>query len=141
MQPISSYVPSAARVKLLVFDKQGMPRPYHSDIVDVAYGRSSGWKLRIEVNEGGHTFSIIFPQPVSFRVQDEREMVDYWLARDLEKVPAGLLYSIAQSRYLDEFAQSPSVTHQPLIHLLITGYDTCVEVLTQTPSILPAGLA
>ena len=65
-------------------------------------------------------------------------MVDYWLALSAEKVvPGGLLYSIAQSRYLSDFVYSPTAAFHSLTHFLVPGCDSCVEVLTPTRPILP----
>jgi hypothetical protein len=79
----------------------------------------------------------MFDDAASFRVQDEGEIVDYWGAREHEKVPVGTIYTIDESLYRSEF-QNGGISGWSgiLTHYLIAGYDACVEVLTKAEPVI-----
>lgn len=83
--------------------------------------------ITLGAREGlGH---ILFEDPVSHRVQDERDMLDYWSARRDEGVGNGCVYQIAQSPYLSELSKGVSSFERELVHYLVLGEDICVEVI------------
>jgi len=103
-------------------------------IVDVRFGHLQDWPLVLTLKNGNVEVILTFTGVVSFRAHEESEIINHWIARANEGVPVGLLYSIADSAYLDEFAESTSaLAAQDFRHYLVAGYDLCVEVLAIAP--------
>lgn len=107
----------------------------HWDIVGVQFGHRTEWQLRLEIGalEGGEK-TVVFTDPVSFRVQDEGEIYTYWLDREREGAPIASVYSIMSSAYLDEISTGVSAQAiGPVTHYLIGGQNICVEVIGRSP--------
>lgn len=105
------------------------------DIVEVGFGASTGWTLSAKLaDRHGGTRWVLFDDPVSFRVQDEREMLDYWGARDAQNAGIGALYTILDSSYLKELGTGLTALtdNGALTHFLLAGENTCLEVITLT---------
>ena len=104
------------------------------EIVDVRMGVSTDWDLHVALEMDGHSANVIFPNVVSYRAHDEREMLEYWGARAHEGVGVGSLYSVSESAYKSEI-QAGGVTGLsfPLTHFLLAGNNICVEVLSTNP--------
>ena len=101
------------------------------DVIDVRFGRGTGGALVAELSNGFDApVRRLFPAPVSFRVQDERELLPYWRRRDEEGVAPGALYQLGDSAYLSEISLGVSgFLEQALTHFLIAGAHTCLEVI------------
>jgi len=103
------------------------------DIVNVSFGHGTNSRLIIE--HQGHDLSIrwvVFDDIVSFRVQDECEMIGYWEIRSAEGLPAAFGYAIGQSCYLLEMRQGVTAImnkERRLRHFLIGGRNNCVEAI------------
>lgn len=108
------------------------------EIVAVEFGHETDWSLRIEMEDGERKIAVAFPTVVSFRAQDESEMLFYWPTRDNEGVAIGTLYAIKHSLYKDEFREGGiASTAAEVTHYLVAGYNLCVEALaTEPPSVL-----
>jgi hypothetical protein len=121
--------PSGFRLINVGLDQFGLKNLW--DVIGVAYGHVTDWRLEIKLEHlSGMTATVIFDQAASFRVQDERDMLGYWAARDREGVAVGDLYQVETSLYLTEFATSISGYTEDLAHYLVCGRDACVEVLS-----------
>lgn len=121
--------PSGFRLIDVGLDHLGLKNLW--DVIGVSYGHVTDWRLEIELEHlSGMTAHLIFAQAASFRVQDERDMLGYWAARDREGVAVGDLYQVETSLYLTEFATSISGYTEDLVHYLVCGRDVCVEVLS-----------
>jgi hypothetical protein len=106
----------------------------HWDIVGVEFGHRAEWQLRLEVAVLNGTETVIFTDPVSFRVQDEGEIYSYWVDRNEEGAPIASVYSITSSAYLDEIRGGVSAQAVgPVSHYLIGGQNICVEVIGRSP--------
>lgn len=101
-------------------------------IVEVNFGHSTAWDLRLELEREGQAAQVVFADPVSFRVHDEGELLTYWVARDAQGVDIGTFYSLENSIVLQEFIHEVGGS-KPLRHFLVAGSDTCVEVLGVQP--------
>lgn len=103
----------------------------HWDIVGVQYGHRTQWQLRLEVEAfDGSEKTVIFADPVSFRVQEEGEIYAYWVDRDTEGAPIASVYTIKRSAYLDEISMGVSAEAMgPVTHYLICSQNVCVEVI------------
>ena len=111
----------------------------HWDIVGVQFGHRTEWQLRLEVvGLRGAEHTVIFSDPVSFRVQDEGEIYSYWVDREKEGAPIASVYAIMSSAYFDEISTGVSAQAiGPLTHYLICGQNTCVEVIGRSPPTSP----
>ena len=107
----------------------------HWDIVGVRYGHRTQWQLRVDIEAlNGIEKTVTFTDPVSFRVQDEGEIVDYWVDREEEGAPVANVYTIESSRYVDEIQNGVTAgAIGPLTHYLIGGQNVCVEVIGRSP--------
>lgn len=104
------------------------------DIVNVEFGHRSDWVLRAELQfDQQRVADLRALEVISFRVQDEGELVDYWTQLSLEGVPVGTFYQIGRSTYLAELSQGISALAAPLTHFLVCGRDTCLEILSRGP--------
>lgn len=65
----------------------------------------------------------------SFRVQHEREMVDYWQQMRAEGVAQGLFYAVETSDYLNDLAGGVSPLAHPQVHYLMVAEDECLDFL------------
>ena len=119
----------------LLDDKMGITlgRSAPFPISQVWFGFEPYRGLRISLDDGGMYGEIVFDDPVSHRVQDERDMLHYWSARSSEGVAVGSLYSIAESAYLSELSGGVSSFERDLSHYLVLGSDICVEVISYEP--------
>jgi len=106
-------------------------------VIDVRVGHVTDYALDIRLEQRSGDVILRFPSPLSFRVQEERDLMDYWCARSGEGVPVGVLYAIARSSYLDEFAGTISGQTHVVTHYLVAGDDLCVEVLSDRSPELP----
>lgn len=117
----------------------GWPEAGHGsgDIVQVDCGWRTGWQLTAEYEHPGGDLWVIFSDPVSYRVHDERELLPYWEQLRLEAVSPSCAYEIAESDYLAEMRRGISgLTEAPLRHILISSQNICLEVITtQLPSL------
>jgi hypothetical protein len=114
----------------LLDSELGMPRPRGLfEITEVCFSIGGEPQLRVEIKGEGWIGLIIFDAPASHRVQDERDLLTYWQARDSERVPVGTAYEIRESAYLDEMSKSVSGMETRLLHYLFAGRDICVEVI------------
>lgn len=102
-------------------------------IGQVCFGFEPYRGLRISVDDGDMSGEIVFDDPVSHRVQDERDMLHYWSARSGEGGAVGRLYSVAESAYLAELSGGVSSFERDLRHYLVLGDDICVEVIAYQP--------
>ena len=101
------------------------------EIVAVEYGRGTGWELAITMESDGQFILLTFANVVSFRAQDEGNMLEYWPIIKREGVAVGTIYEIGRSTYKDEFqANSVAGIAMPLTHYLVAGNNLCVEPLT-----------
>lgn len=98
-------------------------------IEEVRFGFEPARRLQITLGDREGLDHIVVDDPTSHRVQDERDMLDYWSARSGEGVGNGCVYQIAQSPYLSELSQGVSSFERALVHYLILGEDICVEVI------------
>ena len=105
------------------------------DIVQVDFGRKTDWQLRLELTRNGQTVKVVFDDVISFRVHDEAEIAEYWTTREKEGVAVGTVYALRKSAYLDEIGRGISaISHAlPMSYFLLTGNDTCVEVIGPQP--------
>ncbi len=104
------------------------------EVVEVTFGHSTGWDLRLRLEREGQIAQIVFPRPTSFRVHDERQLVSYWTTRADQGVQIGTLYLLKGSDVVQDFIQVEG--NLPLQHFLVAGIDTCVEVIgTYSPQI------
>ena len=125
-----------ARGFKLLDDELGMPIPNTPlwSITDIRFGHLQDWPLEVALMRDAAQLNLIFRDVVSFRAQDESEILSHWAARGNEQVAVGSIYQIEQSAYLDEFSTSTSaITDLDIHHYLIAGYDLCVEVLATRP--------
>lgn len=113
----------------------------HWDIISVQYGDNTEWQLLLQVEAlDGTREEVTFTDVVSFRVHDEAEIHHYWVARENEGAAASRVYIIRDSTYLDEIATGVSGRSDgPLIHYLVAGENTCVEVIGRSPPALSFG--
>lgn len=65
----------------------------------------------------------------SFRVQNEREMVDYWRQMRAEGVAQGLFYTVENSDYLNDLAGGVSPLAHPQVHYLMVAEEECLDFL------------
>ena len=103
------------------------------EITDIQFGLKTNWQLWVDLYCEERSARMIFSDPISFRVQDEREMSAYWSSREKEGVGIGTRYIIGESDYLDEFRREVSGVIGGAVHYLICGVDSCLEVLSRTP--------
>tara|TARA_R100001132_G_C3251769_1_gene78708 strand:+ start:99 stop:503 length:405 start_codon:yes stop_codon:yes gene_type:complete len=100
----------------------------------------NGRNLTICMNDKDREISICFDMPVSFRSQDEGDMLGYWSARSDEKVAVAAVYTIEKSPYLDWIKKNGvTALRADLRHWLIAGLNQCVEVICEAdevPSII-----
>ncbi len=83
---------------------------------------------------------VAFRNPITFRVQDEGQMVAYWVAREQEGWAPATFMTVGESPYLDEFKKEPVGSLGGLRHFLIVAMNTCVEVLSEeAPIVVPDG--
>lgn len=101
--------------------------PFQID--EVRFGFEPARSLRITLGDTESLDHILIEDPTSHRVQDERDMLDYWSARSGEGVGIGCVYQIAQSPYLSELSKGVSSFERALVHYLFLGEDVCVEVI------------
>ena len=110
------------------------------DVIQVSFGHQTQWVLRLELAKGEATAEVAFRNPITFRVQDEGQMVAYWLARKKEDWVPATFMTVAESPYLDEFKKEPIGSLGGLRHFLIVAMNTCVEILSEeAPIIVPDG--
>ena len=102
-------------------------------ISEVCFGFEPHGLLRIVLSGEKLLDHIVFDDPVSHRVQDERDMLDYWSARSREGVAIGGIYKIAESQYLSDLSKGVSSFERSLTHYLVLGEDICVEVIAYEP--------
>lgn len=122
----------------------GWPAPESSrdlwDVVQVSFGHQTQWLLRLELAKGEATAEVVFRNPTTFRVQDEGQMVAYWVAREKEGWAPATFMTVAESPYLDEFKKEPTGSRGDLRHFLVVAMNTCVEILSEeAPIIVPDG--
>jgi hypothetical protein len=114
----------------LLDEELGLHVPTLGDFVQINFGHSEKWRLVAKYESSIDPLWIVFDKIVSFRVQDEREILSYWSARDKEGVPISFAYEIAVSNYLSELKQGfTGVTERSIHHFLLGGQNTCLEVL------------
>lgn len=102
------------------------------DIVNIEFGHRSDWALKAELQfDRQRVADLVAHDVISFRVHDERELVDYWAQRNSEGVPVGTFYEIGESTYLAELSRGVGALVGPLTHFLLCGRDTCLEVLSR----------
>lgn len=103
-------------------------------ITDVRFAHLVNWPLHLRLERNGTAIDLVFDEVVSFRAEDESEILGHWRQRSEENVPVGTIYEIAVSTYLSEFASGTAgLTNAPIKHYLVAGYDLCVEVLATAP--------
>jgi hypothetical protein len=102
-------------------------------ICEIHFGFEPHRELRISLGGDSLLKYILFDDPVSYRAQDERDMLEYWSARSQEKVSTGGIYQISESLYLSELSKGVSSFERSLSHYLILGEDICVEVIAYEP--------
>lgn len=101
------------------------------DIFDVRYRPTVGRRLIAEYDGDSGSAWIVFEDPVSYRVCDERELLLYWHQREEEGAPIAFAYEIAHSAYLDEMAAGlTALSDGVLRHFLLGGQNLCLEVIT-----------
>lgn len=107
------------------------------DFVQVDFGAATGWSLVAEYDCGN---SSVWMQatPVSYRVQDEGELISYWNRRKDEGISVAFAYEIETSPYLTEMRDGvTSLSGTALRHFLLAGENTCLEIIAeQAPMIL-----
>ena len=109
--------------------------PHHLGKYDI-YGISRiDWHdgfLLVVMNNKYHLAHLVFDGPLSFRSQDEHDMLDYWQAQRKENTPAATLFKVGRSPYLDQFkGMGISGDHEFGLSLwLLVGIDQCLEVIT-----------
>lgn len=104
------------------------------DVVNIEFGHRSDWALRAELQfDEQNVADLVAHDVTSFRVHDERELVNYWTQRHSEGVPVGMFYQIGASAYLAELSRGVSALVEPLTHFLVCGRDTCLELLSRGP--------
>ena len=126
---------AAAAVKLSgfkIFAEQPRPPRSSGGLLEI---ERVNWDLKtdllsIVLADAKGEVTIMFESPVSFRAQDEGDMLEYWGTRDAEGVDVASIYNIEKSAYLSEFKESgvSSFTCE-LQHWLIAGNNLCVEVI------------
>lgn len=99
-------------------------------IIGINCGYGTDYSLLVTLETGDGESVITFDAPLAYRVQEERDLLHYWSARDREGVPIGVLYTVDRSPYRSEFLNTISAQEHPFQHYLVAGYDLCVEVLT-----------
>jgi hypothetical protein len=108
------------------------------EIAEVSFGYSTDWDLRMRLKREEQYAQVIFANPVSFRVHDERELVSYWKARADQDVQIGTFYCLEGSGLVQQFEHNGFHGNGRLNHFLVAGVDTCVEVIgTRPPVVLP----
>lgn len=87
--------------------------------------------LRITLQQGrdGATATVLISGATTFRVQNEREMHDFWLARHNEGIAQGMFYTVKSSGYLGDFDGGVSATAQPQKHYILSAEEDCVEFI------------
>lgn len=106
------------------------------DFVQVDFGSATGWSLIAEYDCGD---SSVWLQatPLSYRVHDESELINYWNLRKDEGVPVAFAYEIEVSPYLTEMRDGvTSLSGTALRHLLFAGENTCVEIIAEQPPVI-----
>ncbi|MEO6340517.1 MAG: hypothetical protein ABIO39_10795 [Caulobacteraceae bacterium] len=106
------------------------------DFIHIEFGYPTGWLLVAEYEHPEGPLWVVVDNPVSYRVHDERELLDYWMRLGAEGVPAGVAYEIGESAYLAELKRGVSgISMRPLRHFLFAGLNICLEVIaTSTPT-------
>jgi hypothetical protein len=121
--------------KIILMDEQmswPSDRPLW-EITEVSFGYSTDWDLQLLLERNERSEQVIFANPVSFRVHDERELMSYWTARAEQGVQIGTFYCLEESGLVQQFAQGFHGGER-LRHFLVAGVDTCVEVIgTRSP--------
>ena len=86
--------------------------------------------LKITLRDSDNEVNILFEAPISFRSQDECDMLEYWNSRGSENMDVATIYTIEKSPYLDFIREGISGMMFPELRLwLIAGIHQCVEVV------------
>lgn len=111
-------------------------------VCNVSYGERTNWNLLVGLSSRERFAKLRFGDVVSFRVQDEGEMLEYWAVRDHENVSVGPLYLIGDSDYkrdIEDGGLTGMTEKVPLFHYLLAGDAICVEVITTAPPVFSEG--
>ena len=113
-----------------VFAEQPRPPRSSGGLLEI---ECVNWRLKkgllsIQLADAKGEVEVMFESPVSFRAQDEGDMLEYWGIRGAEGVDVATIYSIQKSDYLSDFKKCgvSSFTCE-LKHWLIAGNNLCVE--------------
>ncbi|MBA3999281.1 MAG: hypothetical protein C0461_01675 [Brevundimonas sp.] len=107
------------------------------DFIQVDFGAATDWSLIAEY-ACGNASVWLQAKPVSYRVQDEGELINYWNRRKEENALVAFAYEIEASPYLTEMRDGvTSLSGTALRHFLFAGENTCVEIIAeQAPMLL-----
>lgn len=106
-------------------------------IIGIHFGHETDYSLLLTLKKGDAERVIRFNAPLAYRVQEDRDLLHYWVTRDKEGVGIGVLYSVETSPYRSEFMDTVSAQEHAFQHYLVAGRDLCVEVLTEQTPLLP----
>lgn len=113
-----------------------LPDGVMGDFVQVDFGSATDWSLIAEYACGDISVWLQ-ATPVSYRVQDERELIHYWNRLSDENVPVAFAYEIESSAYLDEMKNGvTSLIGTVLRHFVCGGQNTCVEIIAEQPPMI-----
>jgi hypothetical protein len=85
----------------------------------------------------GEVATVTLTGITSFRVQDEREMVDYWQQMQAEGVARGRFYTIETSDYLNDLAGGVSPLAHQQVQYLVLAEEECVDFLGPGWGVIP----
>lgn len=100
------------------------------EIGEVSWESLTG-QLSIKLRDAFGVVEVLFVGPVSFRSQDEGDMLEHWDVIREENVAGAIIYTIDKSEYIESLAgNSISSMTSELRHWLIVGNHQCVEAVT-----------
>lgn len=85
--------------------------------------------VTLQAGRGGEIVKIVISGITSFRVQNEREMHEFWIRCESEGVAPGMFYSVRNSGYLSDFDEGVSATAKAQKHYILSAEEDCLEFI------------
>jgi hypothetical protein len=126
------------------FSAANIEVPFNDDsvkIVGVTWTEELGLTVSILSKRSRHTCEVHFERASGFRMLHELDLASWWSAMPLEARKAGWLYEVSAGGWLAFESSRPDFYSQYEEHdseYLITGYQECLSVLSNSPPVIAA---